>query len=92
MNHRIHPAQTVNQVVQHDKEVISDPRVRIRIKVAREAHPVSTFGPSSLPFQMLTHTIKQIYQDVVVVPGNTIIYSVYIMTVGLVTFLEREVS
>ncbi|KAG8245121.1 hypothetical protein J6590_009198 [Homalodisca vitripennis] len=69
VNHRIHPAQTVSQVVQHDREIISDPRVRIRIKVAREAHPVSTFGPSSLPFQLLAHTIRQIYRDVVVVPG-----------------------
>jgi len=69
VNHRIHPAQTVNQVVQYDREVISDPRVRIRVKVAREAHPVSTFGPSSLQFQLMVHTIKQIFHDVVVVPG-----------------------
>ncbi|XP_054280821.1 N-fatty-acyl-amino acid synthase/hydrolase PM20D1-like [Macrosteles quadrilineatus] len=69
VNHRIHPAQTVSQVVQHDREIISDPRVRIRVKVAREAHPVSTFGPSSPQFQLMSFTIKQVFPDAVVVPG-----------------------
>lgn len=72
VNHRVHPAQTINQVVQNDRNIISDPRVRIRIKRAREAHPVSPFGSNSLPFQLISHTIRQIYDNVIVVPGKFI--------------------
>lgn len=73
INHRVHPAQTISQVVQHDRDIIYDPRVRIRIKRAKEAHPVSSFGPSSIPFQLISHTIKQIYDDAIVVPGNLVL-------------------
>lgn len=69
VNHRIHPAQSVAEVIAYDREVIADPRVNIRVKTAREAHPVSSFGPESIPFQMVSTSIKQVFTDAIVVPG-----------------------
>nr|CAD7459612.1 unnamed protein product [Timema tahoe] len=68
INHRVHPAQSVAEVIAHDRKVIDDPRVDIRVKISREAHPVSPFGPTSIPFQMVAASIRQIYPDAIVVP------------------------
>nr|CAD7198242.1 unnamed protein product [Timema douglasi] len=69
INHRVHPAQSVAEVIAHDRKVIDDPRVDIRVKISREAHPVSPFGPTSIPFQMVAASIRQIYPDAIVVPA-----------------------
>jgi carboxypeptidase PM20D1 len=72
INHRIHPSQTVAEVIAYDREIISDPRVRIQVKTSREAHPVSPFGQDCIPYQMVTVSIKQVFTDAVVVPGKYI--------------------
>lgn len=69
INHRVHPAQTVAEVIAYDRDVISDPRVHIRVKTSREAHPVSPFGKECIPFQMVATSIQQVFRDAVVVPG-----------------------
>jgi len=72
INHRVHPSQTVAEVIAYDREIISDPRVNIRVKASKEAHPVSPFGPDCIPFQMMTTSIKQVFTDAAVVPGKYI--------------------
>jgi carboxypeptidase PM20D1 len=70
INHRVHPSQTVAEVIAYDRKIISDPRVHIRVKTSREAHPISPFGTDCIPFQMLMMSIKQVFTDAVVVPGK----------------------
>ncbi|CAG2060074.1 unnamed protein product, partial [Timema podura] len=77
INHRVHPAQSVAEVIAHDRKVIDDPRVDIRVKISREAHPVSPFGPTSIPFQMVAASIRQIYPDAIVVPVSCSDHLIY---------------
>jgi len=72
INHRVHPSQRVAEVIAYDREIISDPRVNIRVKTSKEAHPISPFGPDCIPFQMVAISIKQVFTDAVVVPGKYI--------------------
>jgi len=72
INHRVHPSQRVAEVIAYDREIIADPRVNIRVKTSKEAHPISPFGPECIPFQMVTISIKQVFTDAVVVPGKYI--------------------
>ncbi|XP_049781362.1 N-fatty-acyl-amino acid synthase/hydrolase PM20D1-like isoform X1 [Schistocerca cancellata] len=69
INHRVHPAQRVADVISYDREIIDDPRVHIRVKTSREAHPVSPFDRDCIPFQMVATSIKQVFHDSIVVPG-----------------------
>ena len=69
VNFRIHPAQTVNDVLEHTKETIADSRVQIKVKRSREAHPVSPHGPNSVPYQMVSLSIRQVFSQAIVVPG-----------------------
>jgi carboxypeptidase PM20D1 len=72
INHRVHPSQRVAEVIAYDREIIADPRVNIRVKTSKEAHPISPFGPDCIPFQMVTVSIKQVFTDAAVVPGKYI--------------------
>ena len=72
INHRVHPSQTVAEAIAYDRKIISDPRVHIRVKTFREAHPVSPFGLDCIPFQMVMISIQQVFTDAVVVPGKYI--------------------
>lgn len=70
VNFRIHPSQTVNDVLEYTKEIIADSRVQIKVKRSREAHPVSPHGPDSVPYQMISTSIRQVFSQAIVVPGN----------------------
>ncbi|KAF4532033.1 hypothetical protein B566_EDAN015012 [Ephemera danica] len=69
VNHRIHPSQTVNDVVEHDERVIKDPRVSIKVLSSREPHEVSPSGPVDLPYQLIAATLRQTFPDTLVAPG-----------------------
>ncbi|XP_066997116.1 N-fatty-acyl-amino acid synthase/hydrolase PM20D1 isoform X2 [Anabrus simplex] len=89
INHRVHPSQTVGEVIAYDREIIADPRVHIKVKTSREAHPVSPFGPDSIPFQLVASSIKQVFTDAVVVPGVFIANTDTRWYLGLTTNLYR---
>ncbi|KAE8753246.1 hypothetical protein FOCC_FOCC000168 [Frankliniella occidentalis] len=69
VNFRIHPAQTVNEVVDYTRNIIADPRVQLKIKRSRESHPVSPHGPHSVQYQMVSTSIRQIFRQAIVVPA-----------------------
>ncbi|PSN39035.1 N-fatty-acyl-amino acid synthase/hydrolase PM20D1, partial [Blattella germanica] len=69
INHRVHPSQTVAEVIAYDRKIIADSRVHIRVKTSREAHPISPFGQDCIPFQMLAVSIRQVFPDAIVVPA-----------------------
>lgn len=70
INHRVHPSQTISQVIEFDKRTIDDHRVEIKVKTSKEAHPVSPYGPDDVQFNLIATSVYQTFEDVVVIPGN----------------------
>ena len=69
INHRIHPKDTIDQVVAHDIRVINDDRVRVRVlsQMKNEASPLSSHDTSA--FEDLRDCCHCVYPDAVVAPG-----------------------
>jgi acetylornithine deacetylase/succinyl-diaminopimelate desuccinylase-like protein len=68
VNHRVHPGQSVAEVVERDRKSISDDRVKVVIASQMEAHKVSPFGPADLAYQLLATSVRQSFEQVVVAP------------------------
>ncbi|XP_013779433.1 N-fatty-acyl-amino acid synthase/hydrolase PM20D1-like [Limulus polyphemus] len=68
VNHRIHPAQTVAEVLEYDQNLIDDQRVEIEVLDATEPHPVSPHGDDVFGFQTLRKSIYQIFPGSAVAP------------------------
>ncbi|KAH9523726.1 hypothetical protein Btru_040736 [Bulinus truncatus] len=75
VNHRIHPSQTVEEVIRYDKAVIADDRVKIDVLTEMEPHPVAGYGKKDFGYQVLKTSIRNIWPKSVVIPaimlGNT---------------------
>nr|XP_022296834.1 N-fatty-acyl-amino acid synthase/hydrolase PM20D1-like [Crassostrea virginica] len=69
VNHRIHPAQSVEEVLEYDRKIINDDRVKIRVLVAMEPHPMSPYGDEDFGYQTIKNSIRQIWTNATVVPG-----------------------
>ncbi|CAH1783895.1 unnamed protein product [Owenia fusiformis] len=69
VNHRVHPGQTLQQVIEHDRYVINDPRVEIRTVKSVEAHPVSPYDTKAKGYQTIKKSIRQVFHKAVVAPG-----------------------
>ncbi|XP_052780616.1 N-fatty-acyl-amino acid synthase/hydrolase PM20D1.2-like [Mya arenaria] len=44
MNHRIHPAQSIQEVVNYDRDIINDERVQIKVIASVDPHPIAPSG------------------------------------------------
>lgn len=69
VNHRIHPAQTVKQVIEYDKWVINDDRVKIKLVYEMNPHPMSPCGEEDFGYQTVKNSIRQIWNNTRVAPG-----------------------
>lgn len=71
VNHRIHSKQSVSEVIEYDRSVINDDRVKIEVVSACEPLPLSDYGTESFGYQMIRSTIKQIFgqNEVVIAPS-----------------------
>jgi len=71
INHRIHPAQSVEEVIEYDKYVIDDPRVEFTMLRYLPPLPQSPYTPESFGYQTIATSIRQIWgqQNVAVAPG-----------------------
>lgn len=69
VNHRIHPAQTVKEVMEYDRKLINDERVKIRVVSSMEPHPMSPYGDEDFGYQTIKNSIRQIWSNATVVPG-----------------------
>ncbi|KAK7489673.1 hypothetical protein BaRGS_00019068 [Batillaria attramentaria] len=69
VNHRIHPAQTVQEVIDYDRYIIGDDRVEIVVKGAMEPHPIAPSGPDDFGYQVVKNSIRQVWTEAVVAPG-----------------------
>jgi carboxypeptidase PM20D1 len=73
INHRIHPFDSVEGIIEHDKAVINDPRVSVR--AYEELPPAKISSTANPAYKLLERSILQCFPDVTVVPslmvGNT---------------------
>ncbi|XP_059490721.1 N-fatty-acyl-amino acid synthase/hydrolase PM20D1-like [Neocloeon triangulifer] len=89
INHRVHPSQTISQVIEFDKRTIDDPRVEIKVKTSKEAHPVSPYSPDDVQYNVIARSIYQTFDDVVVIPGVLIANTDTRWYLGLSSHLYR---
>jgi acetylornithine deacetylase/succinyl-diaminopimelate desuccinylase-like protein len=68
VNHRVHPGQSVAEVVEQDRRNIDDARVKLAVTSKMEAHRVSPFGPEDLAYQLIATSVRQSFEKVVVAP------------------------
>ncbi|XP_041459504.1 N-fatty-acyl-amino acid synthase/hydrolase PM20D1-like [Lytechinus variegatus] len=69
VNHRIHPSQSIQQVIDHDRSVIGDDRVKITVEEKLDASPTSPFDEDAHGYQVISHSIRQVFPSVLVTPG-----------------------
>ncbi|KAI2797393.1 hypothetical protein RDWZM_000226 [Blomia tropicalis] len=71
VNHRIHPIQTVEEVIEYDKYLIDDPSIEIEIKGNDfiKAHPISPYGSDSFGYNTIKKSIDQVFDNVLTTPG-----------------------
>ena len=75
INHRIHTADNIETVLQHDKDVIDDDRVNVTIRRYFNPPKISPYSSDSKPFQVIANSALDVYPEAKVVPsilvGNT---------------------
>lgn len=76
INHRVHPSQTVAEVLARDRELLGGrPNVTLEVISSMEAHPVSPHGHQDLGFRAIACSVRKIFPDALPVPalsiGNT---------------------
>ncbi|RWS22276.1 putative carboxypeptidase PM20D1-like protein, partial [Leptotrombidium deliense] len=70
INHRIHPSQSVREVISFVKKLINDDRIAISLhEGAFEPHPVSPFTDDSFGYQVIKRSIRETFPKTAVVPG-----------------------
>ncbi|XP_064129365.1 N-fatty-acyl-amino acid synthase/hydrolase PM20D1 [Loxodonta africana] len=73
VNFRIHPAQTVQEVLELVKNIVADDRVQLHVLSAFDPEPVSPSDNQALGYQLLRHTIHSVFPEVsIVAPGTCI--------------------
>lgn len=69
VNHRVHPSNTLEEVLEHDRRCINDDRVKIRVMNSAEPSPLSSWDKHSFGFQVISQSVRQVFPEVGVSPG-----------------------
>ncbi|XP_029428786.1 N-fatty-acyl-amino acid synthase/hydrolase PM20D1-like [Rhinatrema bivittatum] len=70
VNFRIHPAQTVEEVLELVRATVADERVKLNVQDAFDPLPVSPYDEDSFGFQIIRRTIHEVFSEVsMVAPG-----------------------
>nr|XP_019608096.1 PREDICTED: N-fatty-acyl-amino acid synthase/hydrolase PM20D1 isoform X4 [Rhinolophus sinicus] len=73
VNFRIHPAQTVQEVLELVKTIVADDRVQFHVLGAFEPLPVSPSDDQALGYQLLRQTLQSVFPEInIVAPGTCI--------------------
>ena len=71
VNFRIHPRQTIQEVLNHVDKAIHDERVRVKIlKPSDNPSPLSPFGNGAVGVDIIESSARQIFPDGIVIPGT----------------------
>ena len=63
VNHRLHPAERLEEVLEHDTEVVGDSRVDISVLGYHPPPPVSPYSNDVAPFQIIANSALQVRQQ-----------------------------
>ncbi|KAL9960374.1 hypothetical protein ACROYT_G033824 [Oculina patagonica] len=69
VNHRIHPSNTIEEVLEHDRRCINDDRVSIRVMQSAKPSPLSSWDKQAFGFQVISQSVRQVFPEVGVSPG-----------------------
>ncbi|XP_036610840.1 N-fatty-acyl-amino acid synthase/hydrolase PM20D1-like [Trichosurus vulpecula] len=70
VNLRIHPGQTISEVLEMIQNILADDRVQYQVLYAFNPLPLSPYDHEAFGYQLLRRTIKDVFPEVsVVVPG-----------------------
>ncbi|XP_037352774.1 N-fatty-acyl-amino acid synthase/hydrolase PM20D1 [Talpa occidentalis] len=73
INFRIHPAQTVQEVIDLVKNIMADDRVQFHVLSAFDPLPISPSDDQAFGYQLLRQTIQSVFPEVnIVAPGTCI--------------------
>lgn len=69
LSYRVHPSQTIEEVLAYDSSVIADERVDMEVLSSMEATPTAGFGEDNFGYQVMKTSIGQIWPEALVTPG-----------------------
>nr|XP_032817882.1 N-fatty-acyl-amino acid synthase/hydrolase PM20D1 [Petromyzon marinus] len=69
VNYRIHPAQSVSEVLRLTEEIIADDRVELEVLSSMEPLPISPFDESATGYWTISKSITDTFPDIVSAPG-----------------------
>lgn len=70
INHRVHPFQTVDEIVEFDRNIIDDPTITLElVGNARGPSPVAPYCDDCYGFQLIKTSTLQVYPGTVVIPS-----------------------
>ncbi|XP_033647824.1 N-fatty-acyl-amino acid synthase/hydrolase PM20D1-like [Asterias rubens] len=69
INHRIHPSQTVQQVLDRDKLLINDSRVKMEVLQSKEASITSPYDDNCFGYQTVGQSIKHVFPNAILAPA-----------------------
>ena len=70
VNFRIHPSDTVDDVLEHVRNTINDERVELLVKTARQPSPISDAGSET--FDLIARALQASFGPMIIAPGLTI--------------------
>lgn len=71
INHRIHPHQSIEEVVEFDRRIVNDPTILVEPAThSREPSPIAPFCEDCYGFQLIKQSVLQVYPGTVVVPST----------------------
>ena len=63
INHRIHPTEVLDDVLEHDRKVINDDRVKIRSTGYFAPPPISSYSNDAIAFQTIANSALKFFHD-----------------------------
>lgn len=69
INHRVHPGQTLEEVLEHDKAVIDDPQIKLTVLSQNEAAPISPYGPEAAGYRLIAANVAKFFPNAVTTPS-----------------------
>jgi len=81
------------QILERDRAVVNDDRVKFEVLISMEAHPLSDYGPDCFGFQTVKKAVRQIWglQDVIVTPGLHCIMFIFCLCIIFTGILQAVV-
>lgn len=71
INHRVHPSQSIDEIVEFDKFVIKDPTVEVEVLEPKgEPSPTALYCDDCYGWQLLRQSLLQVYPGTIVVPST----------------------